>query len=56
MIDGEISGNTVNDKGGGVRIDAGGVFELVDGVISGNTAESGGGVYNNDGKFTCRVV
>ena len=49
MVNGEISGNTVDKYGGGgggVTISAEGVFEFVGGVISGNTAW-GGGVYNS---------
>jgi hypothetical protein len=45
---GEITGNTINDNGGGVYNV--GTFKMSGGVISGNNASTfGGGVYNSDG-------
>jgi hypothetical protein len=60
MNGGEISGNSIDDFGGGVWVGAwwyyeyiGGVFVMNGGTISGNTAANGGGVYvYYEGTFT----
>jgi len=59
ITDNNNTSNLVVSQGGGVRVNAGGVFTMLDGEISGNDAPGGGGVFvggtaTNPSVFTMR--
>ena len=54
MHDGEISGNTARDQGGGLNINQG-TFEMFDGIIEDNTSFSHGGGMRMSGNGTVDI-
>jgi CSLREA domain-containing protein len=53
-----VEGGTINDYGGGIKVETGATLNVLGGAISGNSSqgEGGGGIYNDGGMVTLHRV